>query len=498
VNDGKRDRAFYCEDLPSKFNPEVERVLVTGASGYIGGLLVPELIERGYNVRVMVRVLSPEHREKWPRAEIFEADALKYDTLKEALKGIHTAYYLIHSLGLGPGRFEEADIKAAENFRKASDENGVERIIYLGGLGDVNAALSSHLRSRLEVAKELERGRVAVTFLRAAAIIGAGSVSYEIIEYLVKRLPLIILPRRASSRCQPIAIRDVIKYLVGVLEKPETSGKYYDIGGKDVLTYEKMLKKMAKALHKRVVFIKSHIPGISFYGYFASLITPVPATLVRSLFEGLKNDVICKDSSIRDVLEFTPLSYKKAVKEALADEMRGSVNTRWSDAYPRGYEFAKKLHEIKKPPSFSTSYSLTTDKSSYSLFTSICRIGGKDGWFNNNWIWRLRGLIDRLFQGYGGWRGRKNYTTLAINDVIDFWRVEDIKHCKRLLLRAEMKLPGMAWLEFLINRSGDKNVLSVTGYYETGTISGKLYWYIFLPFHKIIFYGLIRQIDKRS
>lgn len=492
------NRDLFCHDLPSTPQPGIGRILVTGASGYIGGRLVPELLARGYKVRVMVRGRSPEYKARWPDVEIAVADALEIHDLEKALKEIDTAYYLLHSLHLGPKEFESADIKAAVNFRKASQAQQIKRIIYLGGLGDIRSPLSSHLRNRIEVAEELKCGKVPVTILRAAIIIGSGSASYEIIQHLVRKLPVVLIPHWAKNRCQPIAIRDVIKYLVGVLEIDETVGKNFDIGGKDILTYEKMLKILSALLRKKRIFIPFFFSNIRFYAYFASLLTPVPDLITQCLIEGLKNEVVCQDDAIKGLLPFEPLSYKEAIVRAMSREEQDRVYTRWSDAYPPAHELALKLHEVKDGPAYSARYSLITKKSASSIFSSICKIGGREGWFRNNWMWRLRGMLDRILLGVGTSRGRRSYSSLKINDVIDFWRIEDLKEDKRLLLRAEMKLPGRAWLEFNINEEGDKRVLLVIAYYDTHTILGKIYWYIFLPFHHIIFKKLIEGIERRA
>ncbi len=251
----EQDEDFFCYDLPSKCQPEIGKVIVTGASGYIGGRLVPELLARGYQVKAMVRAASPLYEKRWPTAEIVVADALQPESLRTALQDVHTAYYLIHSLLLGPEKFAAADLQAAINFRKAAEQAYVARIIYLGGLGDTRSHLSDHLYSRLKVAEELTKGKVPVTILRAAIIIGSGSAPYEIIQYLTKKLPVILIPRWAKNRCQPIAIRDVIKYLVGILETPQTMGKHIDIGGQDILTYEQMLRIAAELLGKKRIFL---------------------------------------------------------------------------------------------------------------------------------------------------------------------------------------------------------------------------------------------------
>ena len=488
----------YTSDLPSKPDPSVGKVLVTGASGYIGGRLIPELLSRGYRVRVMVRAEAPEYRELWPSVEVAFADALKIDELKTALDGIDTAYYLIHSLLLGRKEFEAADIQAAINFRKAAEEKGVKRIIYLGGLGDIRTKLSSHLRDRIRVADELRQGAVPVTILRAAIIIGSGSASYEIIKHLVNRLLIVPIPKWALSRCQPIAIRDVIKYLVGVLEIPEAAGKLLDIGGADILTYADMMRTLAEVMHKKRLFVRVPFSNIGFYSYYASFLTPIPAEITRSLMEGLKNEVICQDDSIRKYLPFEPLKYREAIIGAMTREEQDNVRTSWFSAYPPAHELAIKLHEIEGAPRYTANYSILSRKDSWKLFASICKIGGKEGWFTHNWMWRLRGWLDRALLGVGTSRGRRSQTTLTISDVIDFWRIEDLKPDMRLLLRAEMKLPGKAWLEFNIKPEGELNKLSIIAYYYTESLIGKIYWYIFLPFHHFIFNDLITQIEKRS
>lgn len=492
-------REFFCDELPSRPQPGIGCILVTGASGYIGGRLIPELLARGYRVRAMVRVGSPEYKNAWPGAEIVVADALKQDQLDEALIGVDTAYYLIHSLQLGPKVFEAADIEAAVNFRRAATKCQIKRIIYLGGLGDVRVPLSSHLHNRMEVASELVRSGLPVTILRAAIIIGSGSASYEMIQHLVRKLPLIIVPRCTQNRCQPISIRDVIKYLVGVLEIPETTGLSFDIGGNDILSYNEMLKSLATVLNKKLLIIVSPFTWMSIYAYLVSLLTPVPNAIVQCLMKGLKNEVICQNDAIRRFLPFETISYRESVVKAMTREDQDSVYTRWSDAYPPAHELAMKLHEVKGAVAFTTGDSLLTDKSAASLFRSICSIGGKEGWFHSTWMWRLRGMLDRILLGVGISRGRKSKSQLEINDVIDFWRIEDIQSDYRLLLRAEMKLPGRAWLEFkIIPASGGKRNFSVIAYFDTKTVMGKLYWYACAPFHHFIFRHLIEEIEKRS
>ncbi len=492
------DSGLLCHGLPSRPQPEMGTILVTGATGYIGGRLVPELLARGYRVRVMVRAYSEDYQDRWPGAQVVVGDALDADSLRAVLAGVHAAYYLIHSLLLGHEEFEAKETLAAENFRQAAERQGVARLIYLGALGDVRGPLSPHLRSRMRVAEELGRGAVPTTVLRAAIIIGSGSASYEIIEHLVKNLPMFLVPRWAQTKCQPIAVRDVIKYLVGVLETPETRGRSFDIGGRDVLSYREMMGIFADLLGRRRLFLPCPFCRIGFFSYLASLITPVPAPITRCLMEGITNEVVCQSDEITRVLPFQPLGYREALVRAMSREEQDKVHTRWSDAYPPAHELALKLDEIQGAIRYTSSYSLRTDKAAPLLFHSICRIGGKEGWFYSNWLWRLRGAVDRLLMGVGSARGRRSYSSLRVGDVIDFWRVEDLKPDALLLLRAEMKLPGKAWLQFNIDPAENRNRLSVNAYYQPAGVLGRLYWYVFLPFHFLIFQNLIKEIARRA
>jgi len=490
---------LYTQELQTLPQGHLGKILVTGATGYVGGRLVPELLARGYDVRVMVRAISRELQDRWPEAEVVVGDAMDEDSLMSALEGVHTAYYLIHSLLGGHKRFEQMDIQAAENFRKASDRNGVSRIIYLGALGDVESALSKHLRSRQEVCNELMRGNAAVTALRAAVIIGSGSASFEVMEHLVRRLPVILLPPWAETKCQPIAIRNVIAYLVGVIESPTTAGLSYDIGGPDILNYREMLRAFSEILGLRRLFIQMPVYGPIVYSYLVSLVTPVAHSIIFSLFESAANTVVCQNNNIHDIVSIKLLPYREAVLRALSREEQDRIHTRWSDAYPPAHELAIKLDEMDKSKLYTKSASLLTGKSAASLFDSLCCVGGKEGWFNTNWLWKLRGALDKILMGVGSSRGRRHSTLLQINDVVDFWRVEDIIHDQRLLLRAEMKLPGWAWLEFSIDANEDlTNTLSVRAYYQPSGFWGKVYWYCVYPFHGLIFQDLIEQIELRS
>ena len=495
---GGNPNGLFCSDLPTRPLADMGTVLVTGASGYVGGRLVPELLARGYTVRAMIRCDLPQYRERWPQAELCVADALKINELREALRGIDTAYYLMHSLMKGPREFEAADLRSAMNFRRAAANCNIKRIIYLGGLGDRKSSRSHHLQSRMAVAEELRKGEIPATIVRAGIIIGSGSASYEIMYHLVKSLGLIPLPNWGHHRCHPVAIRDVIKYLVGIMEVPETAGEEFDIGGSPDATYREVLESFAEHLGKKRFFLRVPFSNISLSAYVVSLLTPVPAPIIHCLVEGVKDDVICRDAQIKAVLPFEILDYREAISRAMSREELDAVDTRWSDAYPRVQKLVIRLHELPGRPRFSAHHSVLTTKEPSRIFASICKIGGKEGWFHSNWMWRARGMVDRLLLGVGTARARKKYSGLAVGDVIDFWRIEDLQLNQRLLLRAEMKMPGSAWLEFRIDNVDQLKRLSVAAYYHTTSVWGKIYWCSFLPFHRFIFQRLIEQIEAKS
>ncbi|TFH19551.1 MAG: SDR family oxidoreductase [Bacteroidia bacterium] len=486
----------YCKDLPTTPVLEIGVVLVTGATGYIGGRLVRELIERGYKVRVMVRSYSAEYLDRWPGAEVIVADATSVDQLKKALNNVSVAYYLIHSMLVARKRFMSSERQVVENFRLVAEEMNVRRIIYLGSQGIEGVELKGRYRDRIQVGELLMQGSVPVTILLTPLTIGSGSASFEIINHIVSKYPVLFLPYWARKKCRPIGIRDLLKYLVGVLEIPVTSGNIYNIGGEDVLSYLEMNKILAKLLGKRRLFLPSPVSSIRFYSYFISLLTPVPAQIAVYILRGIKNELEYDDAAIRKHLDFKPVRFKEALKRALSQEEHDTISTRWSDAYPPAHELSIKLTELSESPKYNSKYSIITDKGAPEIFQSICHIGGNIGWFNTSWMWRLRGLIDRIFLGVGTSRGRRSVNSLRINDVIDFWRVEDMIDKQRLLLRAEMILPGKAWLEFFIEAHSEQNEITVIAHFHTKSVLGKLYWYSFLPFHYFIFKDLLKQLSK--
>lgn len=324
---------LFCVDLPSKPKPEIGKILVTGANGYIGGRLVPELLYRGYQVRIMVRKRANLYAKKWPKVEIAQADALEIDHLSNALKGIHTAYYLIHSLLLGQKVFQKTDLQAAMNFRIAAEKQGIKRIIYLSGLGNRNANLSPHLDNRIKVADCLSEGKVPLTVLRAGMIIGAGSASYKILRNLVDNTPVFLIPKWAKTKSQPISVRGVMMYLVGALEQEKTAGKRFDIGGPDILTYDEKLRILAEILGKKRYFLPGLILFSSFYGTIASLLTSVPKPLCKILVEGCKNEVVCQDHDIKNHINIECLSFKASLLNALTREKKIVISDQHQNAY---------------------------------------------------------------------------------------------------------------------------------------------------------------------
>ncbi len=348
------------------------------------------------------------------------------------------------------------------------------------------------------MAEVLRGGTAAVTILRAAVIVGSGSASYEIMQHLVSVLRLIFIPKWGDSRCQPIAVRDVMKYLIGVIEAKGTAGEEFDIGGVEIMSYRQMLEQLARLLNRRILLLRAPVSDPRIYGYLVSLLTPVPAPIVNCLMESLRNNVVCQSARIRSFLPFKTMSFKEAIKAAIAKLEMDTVEMRWSDAYPPGHEVVPQLDELAEKPRFLATYSLVTEKTPQALFRSFCRVGGRNGWFRNNWMWRIRGMIDRMLMGVGNTRGRKHHSFVELGEAIDFWRVEDLSENQRLLLRAEMKIPGQAWLEFKIVPAVRNRGLVVCAYFAPRGFLGSFYWYLFLPFHRVIFKNLIQQIDARA
>ena len=469
----------------------IMNVLVTGASGYVGGRLVPELGRRGHAVRCLTR--DPNALAgRFDCAEVVAGDVLAdARRLGPALAGIDVAYYLVHSMGSGSGDFAELDRSAARNFARAARALGVRRVIYLGGLGDPRD-MSHHLRSRHEVGQILRDFGPAVTELQAGIIIGSGSASFEIVRYLTERLPVMIAPRWVSTRCQPIAIGDVIAYLVAALETPASAGRTYQIGGRDRLTYRDLIMAYARArgLRRRIINVPFFTPRLS--SYWVHLLTPVPASIARPLIDGLKSEVVVSDRRASIDFKIRPMSCEQAIDAALDRHRGDEPQTTWFDAFAahatRGdFQGAQEgvlvdRREIR---------TLVPPEAVFRVCTSL---GGARGWLYADWLWKLRAAIDRFFGGTGSGSSRRSATALRVGDVIDFWRVEALQNHSLLRLRATMRLPGRAWLEFAVEPLGAGSRLRITAFFEPRGLIGQLYWWALYPLHRFLFHGLSRRI----
>ena len=481
-----------------------EPVLVTGSTGYVGGRLVPKLLESGHRIRVMGRSLSKLQCRPWasdPGIEMAQADVMDYESLKKAAEGCQAVFYLVHSMNPGTKNFAEADRKAARNMAKAADAAGVGRIIYLGGLGSDKSAMSEHLRSRAEVADIFQTGSVPTTFLRAAVILGSGSASFELLRYLVERLPVMTTPSWVRTPCQPIAIRNVLNYLKGCLENEETTGQTYDIGGPDVLTYQHLMEiyaEEAKLPRRWIIPVPLLTPRLS--SYWLHLVTPVPTSLARPLVEGLRTPVVCQDHRIRSIIPQELLTCRQAIRFALDNTYQHRVDTCWSDA---GHLPTPEWVQCGDAPYaggtiLECGYRAILKASAEDVWKPIKRIGGTTGWYFADKLWALRGALDRLMGGTGLRRGRRDPVDLYPGDALDFWRVLEVEEPYRLQLLAEMKTPGQAILEFRIHPlGGDQTELQQLSRFLPKGLFGIIYWYVLYPFHKWVFKGMLRGIEEK-
>lgn len=480
--------------------PESRLVLVTGATGYVGGRLVQRLLESGYRVRVMVRDASRLQGRDWlDQVEVRQGDVLRSDTLPAALEGVGAAYYLIHSM-IGSSDFHERDVVAARHFGKAAHEAGVERIIYLGGLGEADSELSTHLRSRQLTGDALREYGVPVTEFRAAVIVGSGSLSFEMVRYLTERLPIMICPVWVFTRIQPIAIRNVLDYLVGALEQPASTGRIIEIGGTDVLTYGHMMLGYARVrgLHRLLLPVPVLTPRLS--SYWVHLVTPIPTNLAQPLVDGLRNEVIVHDDSARQLFpDIHLLDYQTAVKLALDRTDTGTVETAWSDALVSSQGDVAPVMLTMHEGMISERRQLLVNASPSAVYGVFSSLGGKRGWLIFNWMWQLRGLLDRLAGGVGMRHGRRDPVEVRTGDAVDFWRVEAVEPVNLLRLRAEMKVPGRAWLQFEAQPQPDGQTRLVqTAFFLPRGLLGLLYWYALYPIHGAIFAGMAKKIAEQA
>jgi uncharacterized protein YbjT (DUF2867 family) len=472
-------------------------VLVTGASGYIGGRLVPRLLEAGHRVRCLARARGKLSAHSWahdPHVEIVEGDVGDRVGLTRALAGCSAAYYLVHSMLAAGGEYAARDRALAESFAAAAQAAGLDRIVYLGGLGELGAGLSEHLASRREVERVLAAGATPLTVLRAAMIIGSGSASFEILRYLVERLPVMVTPRWVATQCQPIAVRNVLRYLVSCLDVDQTRGRTLDIGGPDVLSYREIMGIMAeeRGLRRRLVIpVPVLTPRLS--SLWIHLVTPLSREIARPLAEGLRNRVVCRNDEAQRLMPGPLLSVRESIRAALQRMEAGDVETAWSTAGP-----------IPSDPDWAGG-TVYTDRRSVEVaasparvFAAVQRIGGGHGWYAADALWRLRGALDRLLGGPGLRRGRRNPDSLEFGETLDFWRVTGLEADRRLSLRAEMKLPGEALLEFSIEARGSRSQLVQTARFLPRGLMGMAYWYAALPFHALVFSGMLDGIRREA
>ncbi len=482
-------------------NPTKRNILVTGVTGYVGGRLVPRLLEAGYNVRVMVRGNArrlnsrPWHKQ----VEIVVGDVLAPESLVNAMDNIDAAYYLIHSMS-GNDEFKQRDIQAAQNFARAAANANVKNIIYLGGLGNPDSNLSEHLRSRQETGDALRQFDVPVTEFRAGMVVGSGSLSFEMMRNLAERLPVMIAPRWVFTNTQPIAIRDVLNYLLAALDTPASHGRILEIGGADVLTYAQMMVRYAKirGLQRKVIPVPVLTPRLS--SYWVHWMTPVPASVASPLIAGLRNELVVRDNTAKEIFpEIDPLDFDTAVNLALTRMHEGDIETLWSDAIASSQGDVKPVHLTQEQGMLIERRRKVVDADKTAVFRSFSGLGGERGWPPFNWLWRARGLLDRLVGGVGMRRGRRHPDELRQGEALDFWRVELVEPDHLLRLRAEMKLPGQGWLQFEANEQEDgRTELVQTAYFASKGLFGLLYWYGIYPLHGIIFSRMIDAVAQRA
>ncbi|HVT28933.1 MAG TPA: DUF2867 domain-containing protein [Lacipirellulaceae bacterium] len=470
------------------------KVLLTGASGYVGGRLLRLLSERSISVRCLARHPEFLSGRITSTVEVVQGDVLDRGSLSAAMAGIATAYYFVHSMG-STDDFEQRDRRAAQNFAEAAREAGVERIIYLGGLGDEEDQLSPHLRSRHEVGQVLRSTGVQVIEFRASIVLGSGSLSFEMIRALVEKLPIMITPRWVAVPAQPIAIEDLLKYLIAALQLSGSDSRVYEIGGADQVSYGELMREYARQRRLRRLLIRVPVLTPRLSSLWLGLVTPLYARIGRKLIDSIRHPTLVRDQSAMADFDIRPVGYREAIAAALRNEDREIAETRWSDAVSSsratptwaGVRFGNRLIDTHLEVS---------PESPEHAFEPIRQIGGERGWYYADRLWKLRGLLDLLIGGIGLRRGRRHPNQIRVGDTIDCWRVEAYEPDRRLRLFAEMRLPGRAWLEFEVEPTASGSQIRQTAMFDPVGLAGPTYWYLIYPLHQIVFAGMLRGIVR--
>ncbi|MCC7241890.1 MAG: SDR family oxidoreductase [Acidobacteria bacterium] len=471
-------------------------VLVTGATGYIGGRLVPVLEAAGIRLRCLARQPAALESRVQPATEVVAGDLFDPESLDRALAGIDVAYYLVHSMG-AHGDYSEKDRVAAFNFGEAARRAGVRRIVYLGGLAADDGGLSKHLRSRLETGEMLRASGVPVVEFRASVVIGSGSLSFELVRALVERLPFMICPRWVSTMAQPIGIDDLLAYLAAALDLPDSGSRTFEIGGADRASYGDLMREYARQRELRRVMISVPLLTPHLSSLWLGLVTLLYARVGRELIQGLKTPSVVATPDALSTFAVRPVGLREAIARAIRHEDHGFARTRWSDARSSGGE-PRPLPEKGFGSRLVDARQVHVDVPADRAFAPIAKIGGTEGWYYATWLWQVRGAIDLLMGGVGMRRGRRDPDVPAVGDALDFWRVETFEQGRRLRLAAEMKVPGRAWLEFEVVPDARGAVIHQTAVFEPLGLSGLLYWYVLLPAHALIFAGLLRAVARRA
>jgi uncharacterized protein YbjT (DUF2867 family) len=467
-------------------------ILVTGGTGYIAGRLIPCLLARGYLVRCLVRDSSRVQNRSWFfQVEVIEGDIVSCETLEQVLEGVSAAYYLIHNMTSGK-HYHERDISAAHNFALAASAAGLEQIIYLGGLADPEAKIGFHLRSRLLTGETLRQGNVPVTEFRAGPIIGAGSISFEMIRFLTEQFPLLLGPRWVHNLTQPIAVQNVLDYLLDSLEIPASHNRIFEIGGANVLTYAETMLVYAnlRGLKRRLLTLPAM--SLRLMSVIVDKLTPVPANIASPLIDGMRSDSVVHDNTVRQVFpHIQPLDYRTAVTSTLNQLSPAELEPIWEDG-------GNPVKIIKHAGFFIEHRQIKVDGSPDMVYHVVIGLGGKHGWLYLNWLWRLRGLLDRIVGG-PGMRGRRVESDLKIGDIVDFYRVDALDPNRRIRLRAELKAPGDGWMEWRIKPLPEGGaLLSQLAFFAPRGVFGFFYWYVLNPVHRLVFAGMIKRIAHQA